>query len=143
MGTFSAAFIQSTITATSLNPDALMLTNGTYNDTSAAKATEALPDWQERLAAYNIGIENRLIASFSRLHGNETDVDDDFVVTFTDGGSIVRNAIRANWPSKLASDLPMHLGLELKVIEDDVFVAVNENMESSMPGVFVVGDANS
>lgn len=143
MGTFSAALIQSTITATSLNPDALMLTNSTYNDASVAKAAEMLPDWQERLAAYNIGIENRQIASFSRLHGNETDVDDDFVVTFTDGGSIVRNAILANWPSKLASDLPMQLRLELKVIEDDVFVAVDENMESSMPGVFVVGDANS
>ena len=119
-----------------------MLTNGTYNDATKAQASNDLPDWAEQLALYNIGIENRIIASFSRVHGNDSDYDDDFRVTFTDGDSIVRNAIKGVFPAELASDLPMKLDLKLSN-ESDATVLVNDNMESSIPGIFMVGDANS
>ena len=119
-----------------------MLTNGTYDDGTRAQASINLPDWADRLALYNISVENRIIASFSRVHGNESDYDDDFKITFTDGQSIVRNAIKGNFPAILASDLPMKLGLQLSN-ESDKTVLVDGKMESSMPGIFMVGDANS
>ena len=119
-----------------------MLTNGTYNDGTRAKASSDLPDWTDRLALYNISVENRIIASFSRVNGNDSDYDDDFKITFTDGESIVRNAIKGAFPAELASDLPMKLGLHLSN-ESDRTVVVNSKTESSMPGIFMVGDANS
>ena len=119
-----------------------MLTNGTYNDSARAQASKDLPDWTEQLALYNISVEDRIIASFSRVNGNDNDYDDDFKITFTDGDSIVRNAIQGNFPAQLASDLPMKLGLQLSN-ESDATVEVDFNRESSVSGIFVVGDANS
>jgi len=76
MGTFNAKFVQATVTATTLNPKPLMLTNGTSTDSAMAKASETLPNWATQVAAYNIGIENRTISSFSRVNGNDNDYDD-------------------------------------------------------------------
>lgn len=53
-----------------------MLTNGTSTDSAMAKASETLPNWATQVAAYNIGIENRTISSFSRVNGNDNDYDD-------------------------------------------------------------------
>ena len=142
LGPFTAKFVRDCIAQTSLNSDILMLTNGTFNDGTRAKASSYLPDWAERLAVYNISVEDRFIDSFSRVHGNESDYDDDFKITFTDGDSIVRNAIRGNFPAELASDLPLKMGLQLSD-ESDKTVLVDEKMRASVGGVFVVGDANS
>lgn len=94
-------------------PDILLLTNGTYSDTTKSQASKDLPDWAQRLALYNITVEDRIIANFSRVIGNDSDYNDDFRITFTDEGSIVRNAIKGAFPAELASDLPMKLGLKL------------------------------
>lgn len=142
LGPFSAAFVQSSIAQTSLNADILLLTNGTCTNATKAQASQDLPDWAARLALYNISIEDRIIASFSRVNGNDSDYNDDFRITFTDGGSVFRNAIRGNFPAELASDLPAKLGLALDD-ESDATVLVDSNMESSMPGIFMVGDTNS
>ncbi len=127
---------------TTLNPNILLLTNGTYNDNTKSQASKDLPDWAERLALYNISVEDRIIADFSRVNGNDSDYNDDFRITFTDGGSVVRNSIQGTFPAELASDLPMRLSLRLSN-ESDATVQVDRNMESSVPGVFMVGDANS
>lgn len=119
-----------------------MLTNGTYNDITKAQASHDLPDWAEQLAFYNIGVEDRIIASFSRVNGNDSDYDDDFKITFTDEQSIVRNAIKGTFPAALASNLPMKLHLQLSN-ESDATVLVDSKMQSSVSGVFMVGDANS
>ena len=142
LGPFTAAFVQNSIAQSTLNSDIVMLTNGTYNDVTKAQASVDLPDWAEQLALYNIGVENRIIASFSRVHGNDSDYDDDFKITFTDRDSIVRNAIKGAFPAALASDLPMKLGLQLSD-ESDATVLVDTHMQSSVPGIFMVGDANS
>ena len=144
MGAFDVGLVKSTIRQTTLNADIVMLTNGTFNNVTATKVAQTLPDWQQRLALYNIGVEHRGIASFSRLHGNDSDVDDDFVITFTDGGSIVRNAILANWPAEQASNIPVQMDLNLTAGDGgDIYVAVDGHMQSNVSGVFVVGDANS
>ena len=119
-----------------------MLTNGTCNDTTKAQASKDLPDWADRLALYNISVEDRTIASFSRVNGNDSDYDAGFRITFTDGQSIVRNAIKGSFPAELASDIPLKLRLQLSN-ESDATVQVDDHMQSSMPGVFVAGDANS
>lgn len=119
-----------------------MLTNGTYNDITKAQASNDLPDWAEQLALYNIGVEDCIVAAFSRVNGNDSDYDDDFKITFTDGQSIVCNAIKGAFPAELASDLPMKLDLRLSD-ESDATVLVDSNMQSSVSGVFMVGDANS
>ena len=142
LGPFTAAFVQNSIAQTTLNSDILMLANGTYNEITKAQASNDLPDWAEQLALYNISVEDRIIASFSRVHGNDSDYDDDFKITFTDGDSIVRNAIKGAFPAELASDLPMKLDLRLSD-ESDATVLVDSNMQSSVPGIFMVGDANS
>lgn len=97
------------------------------------------------MAVYGIEIDNREIVSFERVDGNEDDLKSNFLITFADGGTLVRNAIKANFPAELASDLPKKMGLVLEDGADgsDVHVVVDGHMESSMPGVFVVGDANS
>lgn len=41
-----------------------MLTNGTYTDIAKAQASNDLPDWAEQLVLYNIGVEDRIVASF-------------------------------------------------------------------------------
>lgn len=142
MGPFSAKFVESTITATTLNANPVMLTNGTYNDSTAAKANETLPNWTEQLELYSISIENRQIASFGRVKGNESDYEDDLLVTFADNGTLVRDAIKATFPAELASSLPAQLGLNL-TDDAESKVGVDDHMESSIPGIFVVGDANS
>lgn len=119
-----------------------MLTNGTYTDIAKAQASNDLPDWAEQLVLYNIGVEDRIVASFSRVNGNDSDYDDDFQITFTDGQSIVRNAIKGAFPVELASDLPMKLDLQLSN-ESDATVLVDSKMQSNVSGVFMVGDANS
>ena len=122
-----------------------MLTNGTFNNDTMAKASATLPSWEKQLALYNIEIENRIIVSFSRLHGDDGDCDDDFIITFEDNSTVVRNSIKGNFPATLASDLPEQMGL--KLTEDDgegiSTVVVDKNKESSILGVFMVGDANS
>lgn len=131
LGPFTAAFVQNSIAQTTLNSDILMLTNGTHNDNTKAQASNNLPDWAEQLALYNIGVEDRIIASFSRVNGNDGDYDDDFKITFTDGQSIVRNAIKGAFPAELASDLPMKLDLRLSD-ETDATVLVDSDMQSSV-----------
>ena len=76
------------------------------------------------------------------MNENDSDYNDDFRITFTDKGSIVRNAIKGAFPAELASDLPIKLGLKFSN-ESDATVLMDRNMESSVPGVFMVGDANS
>lgn len=107
---FSPTFVQNSNTQTSLKPDILMLTNRTYNGTTKAQASKDRPDWAERLALYNISVEDRIVPGFSRVNGNDSDYDDDFGITFTDEESIVRNGIKGAFPAGLASDLPTKVG---------------------------------
>ena len=145
LGIFGAALIKSTVRMTTLNPSPLMLTNGTCDDAARAQASADLPSWEQQLQYYDIGIEDRVISAFSRVHGNDSNYDDDFWITFADNSSIMRHSIKANFAATLASDLPEALGLSTAVDESEgtLNVVVDENKETSMPGVFMVGDANS
>lgn len=54
----------------------------------------------------------------------------------------MRSPIKGAFPADMASDLPMKLRLKCSN-ESDATVLVDGSMESSMQGVFMVGDANS
>ena len=75
------------------------------------------------------------------MNGNDSDYSDDFRLMFTDGESLVQNVIEGTFPAELASDLPLKLRLKLSN-ENDARIQVDQSMESGMPGVFMVGDAN-
>lgn len=139
----SAAFVQNSITQTTLNPDIVLLADGTCNEPTKAQASKDLLDWAERLALYNTSVvEDRIIAHISRVNGNDSDYNADFRITFSDERSIVRSPIKGAFPAELASDLPMKLRLKFSN-ESDATGQVDGSMESSMQGVFMVGDANS
>ncbi|KAK4691800.1 hypothetical protein P7C71_g5280, partial [Lecanoromycetidae sp. Uapishka_2] len=123
LGRFTPSLIQSTISITALNAQPLMLTNTTFTAEAAKEVTAQMPYWEQRLAVHGIDIENREIVSFERVSGNESDFESDFLV----------------------SGLAEELGLVLTAKEagGDLHVAVDGIMESSLPGVYVVGDANS
>ena len=135
--------VKSSITQTTLYMNRIRLTNGTYDETSIAKTVETLPDYEERMKVNNVTINKRVIANFSRVHGS--DYEDDFLVTFTDGGTLVRNAVRGFFPGTIRSTLPKELSMNVTeaTATDDPGVVVNSDMESSIPGIFVVGDTNS
>lgn len=120
-----------------------MLADGTCNEPTKAQASKDLLDWAEQLASYNTSVvEDGIIAHFSRVNGNDSDHNADFRITFSDEGSIVRSPIKGAFPADMASDLPMKLRLKCSN-ESDATVLVDGSMESSMQGVFMVGDANS
>lgn len=141
---FSATTVNSTITlAQTIDPDAIILSNGTSTSEARTHIDKELPDWAKRLQLYNITVEDRTIKSFGRVKGNMSDYHDDILVTFDDGKTLVRNGIKASFPAELASNLPSKTGLNLAEFDDhEIKVQVDENMESSRQGVHTIGDAN-
>ena len=126
-----------------------MLTNGTYDDAHIAKVEAALPDYKERLKVNNITIDDRVLSKIARIHGNDSDYEDDFVVTFTDNSTLVLDAMRGLFPAQPRSDLARKLKMK---VTDPVesgdpggasVIVVESGMQSSIPGIFAVGDANS
>ncbi|KAL6715585.1 hypothetical protein ACLMJK_006546 [Lecanora helva] len=145
LGPFSPSLIQGAIADTTLSPQQLLLTNGTYNNTTVAATAAILPNWAEQIKAYGIGIENRVIERIGRVKGDESDWEDDLEVVFVEGGSVVRNAIHARFGAEVASGELLR-GVGVGMVRDEAgveYVGVDEHMEASVPGVFVVGDANS
>ncbi|KZF19879.1 putative thioredoxin reductase [Xylona heveae TC161] len=140
LGNFSTEVIKTSIYVQSLNKDVIIYADGTWSYNAAAKVTEEFPDWQAQLASYNVSIDNRPIASIDRVQGSVTEEgEDEFEVKFKSGGSTVRQAFLAGFPAEQASDLAQRLGLEIS----DQKIVVNKDMETSMPGVYAIGDANS
>lgn len=144
MGEFSEGLVQGAVNLQTLNTDTILLTNGTYTDDAIASTTAAVPTWEKQLGLYQVGIENRTIASFARANGDFSDYSDDILITFTDGNSITRNAIKGNFPAALQSpDLLRQMGLNL-TSDSEIKIAVdNYKQSTNVPGVYVVGDANS
>jgi thioredoxin reductase len=107
------------------------------------------PDWRAQIAAYNVRIENRTIASFTRLqdggemqneaHDQQIDI---FRVDFTEGEPVIRNAFLTNFGTVQRSSLPYDLDL---VMTDDgkIDTSSYSGMRTSLAGVFAVGDCNS
>ncbi|KAL1919190.1 uncharacterized protein VTP21DRAFT_2572 [Calcarisporiella thermophila] len=129
-----------------LNSDIIAFVNGTYTPENEAALAAKYPNWKAQLAAYNVKINNLTITSIDRLqdgaevHDPEKGLQfDKFLVNLADGSSVERNAFLANFPSDQLSTLPAKLNLTMV----DKKIQVNSDMQTSLNGVYAVGDANS
>ncbi|KAJ5160934.1 uncharacterized protein N7482_007938 [Penicillium canariense] len=127
--------------------DIIAFVNGTQTRAGEAQATASHEDWEEQLKAWNVKIENRTIASIERIQDGETHQNktadlqfDKFLVHFTTGEPIERNAFITNFASVQRSSLPyqMHLNVSREKITVDT-----SGMRTNLTGVYAVGDANS
>lgn len=146
-----------------LNPDIVVLANGTDTSAERAKATNRSSSWREQLEAYKVPVNNLTIASIDRLQdgkprfvtdklGQQQEVIaagersgpngkhyDRFRVNFTDGSTLERAAFIISMPTKQTSHLPNQLNLTM----DESKIKVDPKMKTSLDGVYAVGDANS
>ncbi|KAL3462547.1 hypothetical protein BJX64DRAFT_299478 [Aspergillus heterothallicus] len=141
--------VSSLLEITTLNTDIIAFVNGTYTDDNVSALEESYPDWRAQIAAYGVSIENRTIASFTRLqdggevqneaHDQQLDV---FRVDFTEGEPVVRNAFLTNFGTAQRSSLPYDLGLNMTE-DGKIDTSSFSGMRTSLRGVFAIGDANS
>jgi thioredoxin reductase len=132
-----------------LETDIIAFVNGTQTPEIIARVSSNPPagynSWQEKLQKYNIAVENRTMESITRLQdgsqvtGEMSEIDL-FRVTFTDGSTVERNAFIANFPSLQRSDLGTSMGIPVDAKDH---VKTSGDMQSIVPGVYVVGDANA
>ena len=148
-----------------------MLTNGTATQAAKDKLATAgtapptaggLPDWERRLASYNITVDDRIIARISRMNATTTaasgddgaaadeSTEGDFVVEFdgatTEEDAVIVNSMKGTFPAALKGlDWIRALGVNLTdgAGGTDVKVQVDRQMQTTVPGVFAVGDMNS
>ena len=131
-----------------LNANIVLYANGTVTNSSIAKVNSSLPDWQRQLQQYNATLDNRTLASITRLR-NSTEIDpngtdlelDLFQINFTDGTIAVREAFLTLFGDAQRSALGTSLGVQLD--SHDKMMANIETMETSISGVYAVGDANN
>ena len=136
----------SVIEAHHLNTDVIIYANGTENDEEKAVLDKKYPGWDKELEAYNVTINNASIASIERVQDGskvndpEKDIQfDKFLIHFADGSTAERNAFFLNVPTVQRSTLPSQLGLSLK----DNKIVVGGKFNTTLPGVYAIGDANS
>lgn len=146
-----------------LETDIIALVNGTDTPETIAKIAANPPsgynDWEKKLEAYNIKIDNRTIESVTRTRdGGSTshkrgsasststsnplaDAEyDGFLVTFTDKSTLSRNAFIANFPTVQRSTLGASLNLPMNAKQH---LMTDDKMQSSISGLYIVGDANA
>lgn len=142
-----ADVLDSVLEVNTLFHDIIAFVNGTDTPEGKAAATAKNKGWEEQLKAWNIRIENGTIASIEHtqdgeIHQNKTaDLQfDKFLVHFTNGSTIERNAFITNFPAVQHSTLAQEMGLNMT--GNKIKVDFN-GMITSKAGVFAVGDANS
>lgn len=141
------AVLHSVLEMESLNADIIAFVNGTYTTDQISLAAQQSPTWLQQLAAYNVTIDNRTIASIDRLQDGAMvnspaqDVEyDEFRVRFTDNATVLRSAFIGNFPSVQRSMLGVELGVAM--VGNKMLVDA-DGMRTQVAGVFAVGDANS
>ncbi|EFR04488.1 hypothetical protein MGYG_07496 [Nannizzia gypsea CBS 118893] len=143
--------VDSVFEVRTLHKDIIAFVNGTeHNPDDIDYLNQRYPGWRERLQRYNVKINNNLITSIDRLQDGSKVYDeknwneyDKFRVNFEDGESVERSVFITNFPTVQASDLPDQLGLERDEKEWNKIKVDFRGMQSSIPGVYVVGDANN
>jgi thioredoxin reductase len=132
-----------------LNADLIAFVNGTLTDANVAALDASHPQWESMLQTYNVTIENRTIASFERLQDGADVFSvadkaeyDQFLVTLDDGTQVERAAFLASFPWTQRSDLGQNLGVEIDST-GKMYANWTGGMETNIPGVYAVGDANS
>lgn len=134
-----------------LNTDLVAFVNGTDTPEARAAAEESFPGWEEYLELHSVKIENRTIASITRLKdGGDNGADpslptapeeDLFRVDFAEGEPVERAAFFSSFPDEQKSNVGAELGVELwggRLAADST-----KGLVTNIPGVYAIGDANS
>lgn len=136
-----------------LNTDLVALVNGTDTPEARAAAEESFPGWEEFLALNNVTLENRTIASITRLQdGGDNGADpslptapekDLFRVDFEGENSepLQRAAFFASFPDEQKSSVGEDLGVEL--LGGRLSADPTKGLVTNINGVYAIGDANS
>jgi thioredoxin reductase len=156
-----------------MNPDIIVMTNGTDSPEQRAIATQRSATWQEQFAAYNISIVNTTITSFTRLrdqngspvaqrstgaqvqYGLVSQPDEINIANDNSGPNgkhkdlfLVKFADglsveRAAFLINIETRQTSHLAYDLNLNMTGSKITVNSKMETNRTGVFAVGDANN
>ncbi|KXS99354.1 hypothetical protein AC578_9003 [Pseudocercospora eumusae] len=134
-----------------LNTDIILLVNGTDTPENRNITENKFPGWETYLKLQNVKIENRTLASITRLEDGASPFADPslpthpehdlFQVQFDDGDTILRNAFFADFPSEQKSKVGQNAGVQLyggKLAADNA-----KGLATNVPGIFAIGDANS
>lgn len=147
LGTFDKA-ARAAAEVMTLNTDVIIFANGTDTPENRARADKAFFS-SEYLAKRNIKVDNRTITRIARLRDGGADRSDPslpsmpeydlFRVDFDTGASVERNTFFYTFDNEQRSFLGEKAGVKLV----DGMMAVDDNMLTSVPGIYAVGDANS
>lgn len=133
-----------------LNAETTIFANGTDTPENRARADELFADNSSKyLLERNIKVDNRTITRIARLRdgsANHTDPSipsvpeyDLFRIDFDVGPSLERSVFFCTFDNEQQSLIGERAGVELV----NGMMAVDENMLTSIPGIYAVGDANS
>ncbi|GAP85668.1 putative thioredoxin reductase [Rosellinia necatrix] len=133
-----------------LNSDVIIFANGTDTPENRARADKVFAEnSSEYLQKRNIKVDNRIITRITRLRDGGADHTDPslpsmpeydlFRVDFASGPSVERNTFFYTFDNEQRSPLGERAGVRMV----DGMMAVDDNMLTSVPGIYAVGDANS
>jgi thioredoxin reductase len=163
--------LSSVLEMKNMNPDIIVMANGTDTPEQRAIASRKSATWQEQFAAYNVSIVNSTIASIRRLRdgaGNPVRVagtvntqtqqvfSDSQIDTSSDTSGpngkhkdlfLVKFADglsveRAAFIINIQTRQTSHLAEHLNLNMTGSKIKVNPKMETNRTGIFAVGDAN-
>lgn len=145
LGTFDKA-ARAAAEVMTLNKDVIIFANGTDTPENRARADKAFSS--EYLEKRHIKVDNRTITRITRLRDGSADRSgsgpsvpeyDLFRVDFETGASVERNTFFYTFENEQRSFVGERAGVKLV----DGMMAVDDNMRTSVPGIYAVGDANS
>lgn len=133
-----------------LNAETIIFANGTDTPENRARANILFTEnSSEYLLKRNIKVDNRTITRITKLRdgsANHTDPSiptipehDLFRIDFDEGPSLERNVFFCTFDNEQRSFIGERIGVKLA----NGKMAVDENMLTSVPGIYAVGDANS
>lgn len=137
-----ASAIGSALNMRKLTTDITIVTGGALTKEDKEAAETRWPGWEAVMKNnYKIPIRENEITRIERTTTNMEPKDDEYKV-YLNGGSpnpLVTNGMIISVPTAQTSSLHEQLHLEM----DENSVKVKSNMESSVGGLYVVGDANN
>lgn len=125
-----------------LTSDITIVTGGTLTKEDKEAAEARWPGWETVIKNnYKIPIRENDITRIERTTANTEPKDDEYRLHLNGGSPnpLLTNGMIISVPTAQTSDLHKQLHLEM----DGKSVKVNTNMESSVGGLYVVGDANN
>lgn len=135
-----------------LDQDVIAFVNGTDTPENRKLADDSFPQWEKYLKIHNITIYNQTIEEIVHdKDGVEKDANpalptvaehDVFHVKLDDGKTVEANAFFANFDTEQRSDIGKEAGIDI-IWGYRMFANMTQGYTSNIPGLFVIGDANS